>query len=773
MRINALAIVLVLGCGIAIFVMAIGMRGSLERTRLDYYASHRMADLAVSLVRAPDSTSDALRRLPGVSAIETRISGLALLDLPNVTEPASARLVSLPPQDRPSVNDLFVATGRWPDPRQAEEVVVNEAFATANDFHPGDRLQVTMHGKRQALMIVGIGNSPEFIYATPPGEIFPQQERFAVIWMSRDALERAYNLKGAFNDVAFRLTPQADIQSVKKGVDALLASFGGAGAYGRDRMASDRFLVEELGQLATMAAFLPTFFIVIAAFLVNIALTRIIASERSNIGLFKAFGYATGSVAWHYTKSALLLAIIGFVIGCIAGLMLGQSMASIYRSYYHFPRLDFQPTPALFAFALAIALGCSLIGAYAAIRMAVKLEPAEALAPPKPTAFKRSGQLLLALSHRLDAKSRIILRRTVRFPRRSLTTVIGIALAISVLVLAGAFPAVMERLIDINFSKANRQDVSLQFVDARPEAILHALERLPGVIYVEPTRTERVILRFQGRSAEEALIGLAPEARLSRLIDANLLNVTPPISGISLARALAEKLDAHAGDIIEIEQTGGRRVSAAVRIANIVDPMVGSSAYMELDGLRRFVREPGMITGANVRLDMGLYDAFTTALKEMPVLAGASFVKLAEKSMRANFDRSVGVMNLIYLSFAAIMAGGVAFSAARITLAEQERDLATLRVLGFTRLEASYVLMGELLVLAFAAIIPGVLLGTWMGEWLMDLFSNELYSFPYIFNAAGYAVAIGFTSGCVIAAALVVRSRIDRLDMVAVLKARD
>lgn len=773
MRINALAIVMVLGCGIAILVMAVGMRGSLERTRQDYYASHHMADLAVSLVRAPSVTARILQRLPGVLAIETRISGLALLDLANVVEPASARLISLPTAGRPVVNDLALAKGRWPDPDRPEEVLVNEAFAEANAFSPGDVLNATLHGKRQTLTIVGIANSPEFVYATPPGDIFPQQDRFAVIWMSRDALARAYNLEGAFNDVVIRTHDGADVGATRASVDDVLAGFGGAGAYGRELMPSDRFLAEELGQLATMAAFLPTFFIVIAAFLVNIALTRIISAERSNIGLLKAFGYSNQSVAWHYIKSALLLGAAGAAVGCVAGVALGGAMASVYRAYYHFPHLAFDAELSLYALAWTVAVGCSMIGAYAAVRVAVRLQPATALAPPKPTSFAARGSLVEALSRRLDAKSRIILRRILRFPRRSMTTVLGIALAVSVLVLAGAFPAVMERLIDVNFSQANRQDVSLQFVEAQQDSILHTVEQLPGVIYAEPSRAERVTFRHQGWQAEEALVGLLPDARLSRLIDARLVVFTPPASGVALARSLAKKLNASVGDLVEIEQTSGRRIVAALKVVDVVDPMVGSSAYIGLEELSRLIREPGRITGANVRFDVAAYDRFNSAIKRAPVVAGASFVNLAERSMRANFQRSVGVMNIIYLSFAAIMAGGVAFSAARITLAEQERDLATLRVLGFSRVEVSYVLMGELLVLALAAFLPGVTIGTWMGQWLMDLFSNELYSFPYIFNWTGYAVAICFTLGCVITAALVVRSGIDRLDMVGVLKARD
>lgn len=773
MRINAIAVALVLGCGLSIFVMAIGMRETLERTRRDYYATQHMADLAVSLVRAPGRIASDLGAVAGVTAVDARIAGYALLDLPGVTEPASARLVSLPPGGRPAVNDLVLAQGRWPDPTAADEVLVNEAFARALRLGAGARLTATLHGRRQSLRIVGVANSPEFVFVSAPGELFPQPDRFAVIWMGHEALSRAYDLEGAFNEAVFRLAPGADSQQAKRLIDAIVEPYGATGAYGRDRMPSDRFLTEELRQLATMAAFLPAFFLAIAAFLVNVALARIIATERSNIGLLKAFGYSDAAVAWHYAKNALLLGAVGALLGSGAGVLLGRLIAAVYRDYYHFPRLDFAAPAWVFLAAWGAALASAGAGALGAVLGAARIAPASALAPPRPVTFSQSDGLTRFLARHLDAKSRIILRRIVRFPRRSATTAIGIALAIALLVVARTFPAVMDQLLDVHFSQTNRQDVTLTFIEAREEGVLNAVEHLPGVIYAEPVRIDSVILHHGRRTVEEVVIGARQGARLSRLIGQSGEIVPPPVSGIALARALAGKLGVKAGDAIDVEQTGGNRLRSTVRVAAIVDPMVGSSAYMELDALALLMREPRRITGANVRLDPAAYEAFNRTLKATPALVGASFLNLAEQSMRRSYDEGVGYMNLVYLSFAAIMAGGVAFSAARVTLAEQERDLATLRVLGFTRLEVSYVLIGELAALAVLSIPAGCLAGTLLANWLMQLFQTDMYSFPYVYNPEGYAFAIVFTLACVGVAAFVVRSGIDRLDMVGVLKGRD
>ncbi|MBX3511280.1 MAG: FtsX-like permease family protein [Hyphomonadaceae bacterium] len=773
MRMHAVGVALVLGCGLSVMVMAVGMRGSMERTRAAYYAERHMADVAVSLVRAPERIARQLAEAPGVEALETRVSGIALLDLPGVDEPPSARLVSLPPSGRPHVNDLALASGRWPDPARANEVLLSQAFADANRIAPGDRLAATMYGRRQTLLVVGVANSPEFVFVAAPGELFRQAGRFGVIWMGREALARAYDLDGAFNDVVLTLGRNANRAETIAAIDRILEPYGATGAYGRDRMISDRFLSEELRQLSTMATFIPALFLITAAFLVNIALGRVIATERSNIGLLKAFGYSNAAVAWHYAKSALIFAAIGAFLGSAAGVALGRTVADLYREYYHFPTLEFAASPATFLAAWSAGLAAAVGGCLVSVLRAARLAPAAALTPPRPTAFFAASGALGDFAAKLDAKSRIIMRRIVRFPRRAGTTSLGVAFAIALLVVARTFPAEMDYLLDVNFGVANRQDITLTFAEARDRSVLHQVERLPGVLDAEPFRIDDIVFRHNGRTVHEAIFGVSQTARLSRVVGVNQTPIAPPVSGLALARALAEKLGAHPGDTIRIEQTRGRRIAAEVRVSAIVEPMIGAAAYMELESLSRLLREPARISGAHIMMDHTELTAFNRAIKRIPTIAGASYIGQAETSMRREFEQGVGVMNLIYAAFAAIMAGGVAFSAARITLAEQERDLATLRVLGFTRTEVSYILIGELVALALLAVPAGVALGTLLAIWLMQLFQTDMYAFPFVFSPGGYAFAIAFTLACVTAASLLVRTGVDKLDMIGVLKARD
>jgi len=770
---QALAVGVVLGCGIALFVMATGMYASLEASRDRYYSSAHMADLAGALVRAPEGIAADLAAVPGVAALESRASGIALISLEGVSEPVSARLVSLPQGRRPRVNDLVLKHGRWPDAARSAEVLVNEAFAEAHGLTPGGRMAVLIRGQRKVLEIAGIASSPEFVFAVAPGDILPEPRRFGVLWMGREALGRALDLDGAFNDVVLRLERDADRPSVIAAIDRRLARFGGRGLYGRDRMLSARYLSDELSQLRTLASILPPIFLLVAVFLINVTLSRLVATERANIGLLKAFGYGNVAIGSHYAKFALAFCIGAAILGVALGELIGRYMASVYQSVYRLPELEFTAGPFVYSGALAVALLAALLGAVSAVRRAVRLAPAVALSPPAPTSFRRLGEVLERRIRAFDARARMLVRRIVRFPRRSATTVGGIALALALLIMSEHFPIAIDRIISINFGVTQRMDVTITFAEREPLRVLREVARLPGVLQVEPLRTAEVILMAGPRREREAVLGIPEGALLNRVVGTDLAVVEPGAIGLTLSRGLARKLGVSVGERLRFEATDGPRASGEVQVVRIVQPFLGSAAYLEQAALGRLLREPERVDSAYLLIDARERDRLSARLKEIPAIVGVTFADNAERSLRQLFEQGAGFFSFMFLMFSLAMAAGVAFSAARVTLGEQERDLATLRVLGFRRHEASGVLLGELLILLAVAIPVGLLLGAALSRWMMEQFETELFSFPFILDVPTYARAALFVIAAVVAAALWVRRDVDRLDLVAVLKSRE
>jgi putative ABC transport system permease protein len=773
LRMQAIAVSGVLACGIALFVMATGMYDSLERARTDYYESARMADLAVSVVRAPDPVANQLAALPGINILEARVTGIGLLDLEGKSDPVSARLVSLPPDRRPRVNDVLVRAGRWPDPTRDNEVLINEAFAEANLLAPGMQLRALIYGRQRALEIVGIASSPEFVFAVAPGALLPEPERFGVLWMGRESLGRAFDVDGAFNDVVFRLAPGADVRNTIFAVDELLARHGGRGAYARDRMLSAQFLEDELTSLRTMASILPPIFLLVAVFLLNVSLSRLVATERSNIGLLKSFGYSNATVAWHYAKFAIAFALLGALLGVIVGRWIGGLMAELYAKVYRIPELQFDAGLDVYLWAVVVALIAALLGAAQAVLRATRLPPATALAPPAPVSFGRLGKRIENAARSLDGKTRMVARRIARFPRRSATTVVGISLALALLITSQHFPISMNHIVDVTFGIAQRMDATLTFAETADDRILAEVKRLPGVFAVEPLRAAEVILTAGSRQRRDTLMGLPEGAYLYRLLDQNMQAVPMRDDGITLSQNVAKKLGVTVGDIVTVQATDGHRATSDLTVVAVVKPYLAGAAYMQLHALGRALREPGRTTAAYILMDRSERAALSREAKELPMIAGVSFLDNASASMRKMLNEGSGFFAYMFVVFSCLMAGGVAYSAARVTFAEQERDLATLRVLGFSRREVSYVLLAEIGSLLLVALPVGTLLGNLLSRWLMSQFQTELFTFPYITDSAAYGRSVSFVAAAVIGAALAVRRSVDRLDMVSVLKSRE
>ena len=485
---QALAIALVIAGGVATLVLAVGSYRSLDDTRTAYYERHQFADVFAAVRRAPKTLVERIAEIPGVAAVDARIAKLALLDIPNLREPATGHFISLPEIGEPALNRLYLRIGRMPEPGRAEEVAVSESFAKAHRFAPGSRFSAILNGRKRELVIVGIVLSPEFIYAVGPGDIMPDDRRFGIIWMSEKALARAYNLDGAFSSVNLKLQRDASEREVRKRLDALLDRYGGQAAHGRKDQTSHAWLDHELDMLANMSRTLPPIFLLVAAFLVNLTLTRFVALEREQIGLLKALGYGNTVIATHYLKFVILIAIAGIAIGSAAGTWLGSYVTQLFGDFFRFPFLLFSKSLDVYLMAAALSLVAAIVGAVRAVQGVVTLAPAVAMQPPAPASFRRVLPTWFTLDRIVSQPTIMLVRNIARHPIRAAFTTFGMALATAILVVSLFLSGTMESLIDVTYFLADRQDATVSFIEKRPQVVVHQMARLPGVIAAEPYR---------------------------------------------------------------------------------------------------------------------------------------------------------------------------------------------------------------------------------------------------------------------------------------------
>lgn len=777
MRGQIAAVALVLGAGLAILIMSLGAVRALEETRDAFYDRYRFADIFATVRRAPNRLTAELAAIPGVRTVETRVVEAVLIDMPDLAEPASAMVLSLPENGPPRLNAIALRQGRLPDPARPDEVLANEAFAEAHKLRPGDTISAIMNGRRRPLHMVGVALSPEYVYALAPGQLMPDNLRFGILWMGREAVGTAFNLDGAFNHLSLALDPGArqpePLAGIIARVDRLTAPYGGTGAYERADQTSNWFLSGEITQLKSMASVLPGIFLAVAAFLLNVSANRLIATEQSQIGLLKAFGFTNTRIALHYLKAVALMALPGILLGWSGGAILGGWMTQLYADFYRFPFLIYRPDPTLFAMAALIGLGAALLGAAGAVRTAIRLTPAEAMVPPAPPAYRQGIVSRLLGPGGLDQPSLMILRHITRWPLRSGLTTLGIAMATALLVLSLQWIDSINLLLDRQFFRENRQDVTLSFTDTRSRQAVEALTHLPGVLIAEPSRSVPVRLRNGPVSHRVALTGLPADGELTRLIDADGQVIAPPPAGLVLSSKLAEALGASRGTHLTVDVLDGHRPVLDLTVSAIVVSNIGTPAWISLNALTAALRETPSASGALLSIDSRQESALFSALKETPAVAGVMLRSAAVGSFRKTMAESMLIMVTFYVGFAGLVAFGVVYNAARIALSERGRELASLRVMGFTRGEIAYILLGELAVLALAALPAGCAIGYGLAHLIARQMDTELYRIVVHIPPAVYGWAMLTVLVASAVSGWVVARRLASLDLVAVLKTRE
>ncbi|MFA6902605.1 MAG: FtsX-like permease family protein [Gallionellaceae bacterium] len=773
LRGQVFAAALVVACGVMAQVSMRSAYISLQSAQAIYYNDYRFADVFAHLKRAPENLAEEIRALPGVAQVRTRVVVDVTLDVPGLSEPASGRLVAIPELQGAMLNDLYLRRGRYIEASHPDEVLLSEVFAQANKLEVGDKLGAILNGRWRELTVVGIALSPEYIYEVGQGMLFPDNKRFGVLWMGREALASAFNMRGAFNDVSLTLAHGAEQAEVIARLDHLLLRYGGLSAYGRADQLSARFLNDELGEIEISSTYIPAIFLAVAVFLIYIVLSRLVVMQRTQIGLLKAFGYGNLKVGLHYLKFALAIVLAGLLPGLLLGIYLGEGVTNIYRDYFHFPELPLVINPEVIIWASLVSLLAACAGAIAAVRRVSALPPAEAMRPEAPANFRPGIMEKSGVVRWLPASARMILRNLSRKPWKALLSVLGIGLAVGMMMVARFMFDAVDHMMVVQFDMVQRDDVTVLLHEPRSAAAIYELRQLPGVLRAEPFRAVPARLRHGHRSKQIEVTGLAASGELRQIVDSKLRTLALPPDGLLLTKKLGQMLGVKTGDTITLEVLEGARQVREVTIAGLSDEFIGISAYMEAGALARLLREDHLISGAYLRVDPKYAEQLYLRLKRMPAVSGVSIRGPMISSVKEIIDTTFSTVSFVEMMFAAVLIGGMVYNSVRIALSERGNELASLRVLGFTQREVVVLLLGEQILLTLCAIPVGLLIGYGMGAALVPVFDRELFRLPLVFGAQTFIYPVIATLISAMLSALLVARRLKNLDLIAVLKTRE
>jgi putative ABC transport system permease protein len=773
LRMQALAIAMVIVGGVSIFIMSLSTLDSLYETRAAYYREHHFADVFANLKRAPLALLQRIENIPGVDKVESRVVAYVSVDVPGFEDPVSGHLLSLPDNSRGLLNQIYIRKGRLFEPGRDNEVLLSIEFASAHKLEPGDKLHATINGRRKTLTIVGLTMSPEYIYQIAPGALFPDYKRYGVMWMARKPLATAYDMDGAFNNVTLTLSKDTREQKVIDQLDQLLKPYGGTGAIAQEEQLSNRFLSEELKQQETVATIFPVIFFGVAAFLLNVVISRLVSLQREQIAGLKAFGYSNFAVGLHYIKLVILIVGFGVMIGIAAGIWMGQGLSNIYMTFFSLPFMLYTLKPGVIIAAVLISMGVAILGTLHAVRNAAKLPPAQAMRPEPPSIYHATIIERLGLQRWFTQPTRMIFRHIERHPLKALLTMLGLAMSCGVMVVSGFQEGAIDHMIEVQYGLSQREDMMITYTEPTSQRSMYSLRDVQGIEHVEGFRDVPARLRFEHRSYLTSVTGIQPEGKLMRLLDSELKEITVPPHGIVLTDYLAQILRIQPGDLLTIEVLEGQRPIVQVPVAGTAKQDMGMNAYLQRSTLNRLLKEGDTISGAFLKVDERDQRNVYRELKDMPRIAGVIEKESAIEAFYENVAQTILFYTFVTTLLGGSIAFGVVYNSMRIALSERSRELASLRVLGFERAEVAYILLGEMGVLTLVAIPVGLLFGFGLCAYMAYAFDTDLYRVPLVLGLHVYAFAALVVIVSAVLSALLIWRNISQLDMVAVLKTKE
>ena len=773
MRGQVVAIALVAAIGVANLIMSSATLQSLQASRDRYYREQEFADAFADLKRAPEQVAAQLRQIPGVIEVDTRIVTYGRIELRGYDEPIRLQALSMPPSPTSGLNRLHLREGHLPDADDRRSLVLSDAFAEAQHLHTGDALTVVMHGRRQEFRIAGIGATPEFVAQMPPQAVFPDAKRFAIAWLPRPALEAAVDMDGAFNSVVLSLSPGTARQPVLESVDRVLARYGGIGAIARADQRSHRYLTEEFRQLRTMARLFPAVFLSVSAFVLYVVLGRLVAGQREQIGTLKAFGYRPLEILRHYMGFAVLIGSAGALLGVGLGIQLGQQIAGLYRDFYRLPYLDFTLPASVLWLAFAVSIGSALVGAIVPVLRATRLAPAEAMRADIPWRKRWLRLDKFSPMQRLNQAHRLIAHNLLQRPVRTLLTWIGLALGTAVIMMGRFQNDAIDNMVNRQFQNGQRHDVSVAFIEPASPRAMTEIATLPSVNRVEAQRAVPVWVRFRAARYRTAVVAVTPDAQLKHPLDSEGRPIMPPPGGLLLTDYLANMLGARPGDTIELETLDGHRRLLRKPLTAVVSEPFGVQAYLPMESFDRELGDGARLDGVVLAVDQSALAKLFAELQRRPAVAAIDERRIAIRNFYDSMAETILTFTLITTAFGVIITVGVVYSSARVALSERSRDLASLRVLGFTTGEVGYLLLGELALLTVLAIPLGFALGHALVALMVLGFDSDLFRIPNYVSPATYGIAGLCSLVAAMLTGLLIAGRVQRLDLVAVLKARD
>ena len=780
---SLITLVVIVAIGVGCYVGMAGVYRDLVGTKDTYYNKYKIADFYVDLKRVPEWAVDETSELPNVREIRGRVYFQVLIDLPAIEEPISGTAISMPFEQTDVINDIFLRSGAWFSGENEKEVILNEAFARENGLYPGSRIKVMLLDKQHDLLVVGTAMSPEFVFLISPGSVglAPDPAKFGVMYLPEKFLQESCDLRGAYNQIIglahdnskTSLTATLDI------IERKMEPYGVTNTKLGEDQISVSYLNDEMAGLKVSSKVMPTIFLVVAALVLNVIMGRLVAQQRTIIGTLKALGYSSGFIKRHYLCYGAIIGIMGGVAGIAVGFWIQGAMLELYRQYYPMPNIEQHFYFRILFIGMGISILFAVLGTLKGVGYSAKLEPAEAMRPPPPEkGHKVLPERIGFFWNPLPFRWKMILRAVFRNPFRSSVSVFSCIIATALVFSALSMTDALNYLMNYEYRWVSHQDITVALRDPAGFDTPSEILDLPTISQAESQLVVVCDLKNGPYEKRIGITGLVDNNHLYTPLDKNKKPISVPESGLILSNKLAEILNVSPGDHLIFRPLIGLRREVVAPVIGTVDTFLGLPAYANISYLSRLLGEEWASNTILANQFMSLDDIssdnhFLDDLKKRPKVVGIGERTRAFTQLNETFGKSMGAMISIMVLFAGLIAFGSVLNASLVSLSERQREVGTLRVLGYTPRQVSGIFSGESFLLNIIGILFGLGFGILLAYFMSMAYSTELYRFPAIIlpSSLFYTAVIMFVF--VSLAQIIIFRLIRKLEWLEVLKVKE
>lgn len=738
-----------------------------------YYREYRFADIFADIYKAPESVVERIGALPYVKMATGRVVQDEKMTISN--ENVTVKLVTLPDSKKAIVNDIVIKSGRYFSESDSNQCLVEEEFFKAHNLKIGDTLFPIVNGTEVKLKVIGSVKSPEFIYVLKDsGELMPDNFKYGIIYVKQSFGQSILGFNGSINSLSLLINSDADIKKAKEDIKKLLKDFGVTSIVEKKDQVSNSMLSEEMKGLKSTGGAFPVVFFIVAAVIIFIMMGRLVENQRMQIGALKSFGFSDLQILSHYLSYSVLVAVVGSILGSIFGMYLGIGFTNLENMYFNLPPADMKIYPDLVLPASLLTLFFCLLAGYNACKVVFRIMPSEAMRPKAP---KKGKSIYIErvgfLWKRFSYTWKIILRNIFRNKRRTLMTSIGIIFSTALLLVAFSMNDSINFMVSQQYENIQNYDLKINFSKLLNEEELTSMMNLPHVKRMEPVLETGVEITSGWIKKNVGFTALLQNPEIYKVVDKDGLPASLPQNGILLPEKLAKKLNVKLNDSVYIKSFYPGKEKKEVRVKGIIAQYLGLSVYTGFDTAKNLLGE-GMAANAVVlKLDSsGSEKEIKDKLKDIPAISSiqskSDSLNNLMKNM-ASMSSSIAVMIIL----AAILSIAVVYNIATINIFERQRELATLKVLGFKDNEVRKLIFDENYMITVFAIIVGLPFGWWLGTVMMSAYETDAYTFPFIIQSKTYILSAALTLVFTALANLILMRKIKSINMVEVLKSNE